>query len=47
MLERAAQAGIGPERILIDCLALTVAADDKAAGVTLKAIHLVRALLVR
>jgi 5-methyltetrahydrofolate--homocysteine methyltransferase len=40
--EHAARAGIGPERILIDCLALTVAADHNAAAVTVKAIQLVR-----
>jgi 5-methyltetrahydrofolate--homocysteine methyltransferase len=42
IVERAAQAGIGPERILIDCLALTVGADHTAAAVTIQAIRLVR-----
>ena len=39
---RAAQIGIGPERILIDCLTLTVGADHQAGAVTLAAIRLVR-----
>ncbi len=42
IVERAAQLGIGPERILIDCLALTVGSDHKAGAVTLAAIRLVR-----
>jgi 5-methyltetrahydrofolate--homocysteine methyltransferase len=42
IVERAAQLGIGPERILIDCLALTVGADHRAGWVTLEAIRLVR-----
>jgi 5-methyltetrahydrofolate--homocysteine methyltransferase len=42
ILERAAQMGIGPERILVDCLALTVGADHRAAITTLDAIRLVR-----
>jgi 5-methyltetrahydrofolate--homocysteine methyltransferase len=42
IVERAAQHGIGPERILIDCLALTVGSDHKAGAITLAAIRLVR-----
>jgi 5-methyltetrahydrofolate--homocysteine methyltransferase len=42
ILEKAGQMGIGPERILIDCLALTVGADHRAAAVTVEAIRLVR-----
>jgi 5-methyltetrahydrofolate--homocysteine methyltransferase len=42
IVERAAQLGIGPERILIDCLTMTVGADHRAGAVTLKAIQLVR-----
>jgi len=42
IVERAAKNGIGPERILIDCLALTVAADHRAGLITLQSIRLVR-----
>jgi len=42
IVERAAKMGIGPERILIDCLALTVGADHRAGLITLQAIRLVR-----
>ncbi|MBM4423769.1 MAG: pterin-binding protein [Chloroflexi bacterium] len=42
IVERAAKLGIGPERILVDCLALTVGADHRAALTTLTAIRLVR-----
>lgn len=42
IVERAGQMGIGPERILIDCLALTVGADHRAGAITLEAIRLVR-----
>lgn len=42
IVERAAGLGIGPERILIDCLTMTVGADHRAGAVTLKAIRLVR-----
>jgi 5-methyltetrahydrofolate--homocysteine methyltransferase len=39
---RAAELGIPQEDILIDCLALTVGADSKAAWTTLEAIRLVK-----
>lgn len=42
IVERAAQLGIDPSRILVDCLTLTVGADYRAAMVTLGAIRLVR-----
>lgn len=42
IVERAGQMGIGPERILVDCLALTVGADHRAGSITLDAIRLVR-----
>jgi 5-methyltetrahydrofolate--homocysteine methyltransferase len=42
IVERAARLGIAKENILIDCLALTVGADSRAAWVTLEAIRLVR-----
>lgn len=42
IVERAGRMGIGPERILIDCLALTVGADHRAGAITLEAIRLVR-----
>jgi 5-methyltetrahydrofolate--homocysteine methyltransferase len=45
IVERAARHGIGPERILIDCLALTVGADHTAGATTLAAIRLVRETL--
>ncbi len=42
IIDRAEQHGIGREDILIDCLALTVGADSKAAWITLEAIRMVR-----
>jgi 5-methyltetrahydrofolate--homocysteine methyltransferase len=42
IVERAAQLGIEASRILVDCLALTVGADHRAAVTTLDAIRLVR-----
>ena len=42
IVERAEMHGIGPEDILIDCLALTVGADSQAGWVTLEAIRMVR-----
>ncbi len=42
---RAQEHGIAPADILIDCLALTVGADSKAACVTLEAMRLVKAEL--
>jgi 5-methyltetrahydrofolate--homocysteine methyltransferase len=42
IVERAAQLGIAASRILVDCLALTVGADARAAVTTLDAIRLVR-----
>jgi len=42
LLGRAAEHGIPPEDILIDCLALTVGADHNAGKVTLDTIRLVR-----
>ena len=42
IIERAEKHGIGPEDILIDCLALTVGADSKAGWITLEAIRLVK-----
>lgn len=42
ILERAARRGVGPERVLIDCLTLTVGADPRAGLVTLESIRLVR-----
>jgi 5-methyltetrahydrofolate--homocysteine methyltransferase len=42
IVERAAAHGIGPEDILVDCLALTVGADSKAAWTTLEAIRMVK-----
>jgi 5-methyltetrahydrofolate--homocysteine methyltransferase len=45
IVERAEALGIPREDVLIDCLALTVGADSRAALVTLEAIHLVRAEL--
>jgi 5-methyltetrahydrofolate--homocysteine methyltransferase len=42
IVARAAQMGLGAERILVDCLTLTVGADHRAAVVTLGAIRLVR-----
>jgi 5-methyltetrahydrofolate--homocysteine methyltransferase len=41
IVDRAAALGIPPEDILIDCLALTVGADSKAALITLGAIEMV------
>ena len=45
IVERAQALGIPREDVLIDCLALTVGADSKAALVTLEAIRLIRAEL--
>lgn len=45
IVARAAELGIPKESILIDCLALTVGADPKAAWVTLEAIRMVQAEL--
>ena len=45
IVERAEAFGIPSEDIIIDCLALTVGADDKAALVTLEAIRGVKAEL--
>ncbi len=42
IIARAGALGIPPEDILIDCLAMTVGADAKAATVTLEAIRLAR-----
>lgn len=42
IIERAAKKGISQERILIDCLALTVGADHRAGLITLQSIRLVR-----
>jgi 5-methyltetrahydrofolate--homocysteine methyltransferase len=42
IVERAARLGIAPERVLIDCLTLTVSADHRAGAVTLQSIRLVR-----
>ena len=45
IVERAEELGIPRENVLIDCLALTVGADTKAALRTLEAIRLVKAEL--
>jgi len=45
IVERAESQGISRENVLIDCLALTVGADSKAAWTTLEAIRLVREAL--
>lgn len=45
IIERAEAFGISREEIIIDCLALTVGADDKAALATLEAIRGVKAEL--
>jgi 5-methyltetrahydrofolate--homocysteine methyltransferase len=42
IVERAEKQGIPRENVLIDCLALTVGADSKAAWVTLEAIRMVK-----
>ena len=42
IIERAAEYGIGPERILVDCLTLTVSAQQNAANDTLAAIRTVK-----
>ena len=42
IVEAAEQAGIGSERILVDCLAMTVSTDQSQAAQTLKAIGLVK-----
>jgi 5-methyltetrahydrofolate--homocysteine methyltransferase len=41
-VQRAEAFGIGRESLLIDCLALTVGADSKAAWTTLEAIRMVK-----
>ncbi|CEP66741.1 Dihydropteroate synthase-like [Moorella glycerini] len=41
ILERAIAFGLRPEDIIIDCLAMTVGADQKAAVITLEAMRLV------
>lgn len=41
IVDRAEKHGIGPEDILIDCLALTVGADSRAGWTTLEAIRMV------
>lgn len=45
IVERAESLGIARDRILIDCLAMTVGADSRAGQITLEAIRLVRAEL--
>ncbi len=45
IVERAESLGISRDRVLIDCLAMTVGADSTAAAVTLEAIRLVKAEL--
>jgi 5-methyltetrahydrofolate--homocysteine methyltransferase len=42
LLRRAADYGLPPEDIIIDCLALTVGADHRAGKVTLDSIQLIR-----
>ena len=42
IIERAGDAGIKPEDIIIDCLALTMGADSKAGWITLEAIRMVK-----
>jgi len=42
IITRAAEYGIGPERILVDCLTLTVSAQQTAAADTLSAIRTVK-----
>ena len=42
IIKRAAEYGIGPERILVDCLTLTVSAQQNAANDTLAAIRTVK-----
>lgn len=42
IVDRAQKHGIGPEDILIDCLALTVGADSKAGWTTLETIRMVK-----
>ncbi len=42
IVNRAEKHGIGPEDILIDCLALTVGADSKAGWITLEAIRMIK-----
>ena len=42
IIKRAGAHGIGPENILIDCLALTVGADSKAGWITLETIRMVK-----
>lgn len=45
IVDRAERYGIPPERVVIDCLALTVGADQRAAWVALESIRLVAAEL--
>ncbi len=45
IVERAQSLGIGPEDLVIDCLALTCSSDPNAALVTLEAMRMVRAEL--
>ena len=42
ILERAAKMGIPSEDVVIDCLVMTVGADDQAAAITLRTIEMVR-----
>lgn len=42
IIGRAAEYGLAPEDVLVDCLALTIGADSKAAWVTLETIRLVK-----
>ena len=42
IIKKAAEYGIGPERILVDCLTLTVSAQQNAANDTLAAIRIVK-----
>ena len=40
--QRASALGIGPEDLLVDCLALTCSSDQTAPGITLEAMRMVR-----
>ena len=42
IISRAVEYGLAPEDVLVDCLALTIGADSKAAWVTLETIRLVK-----
>jgi 5-methyltetrahydrofolate--homocysteine methyltransferase len=42
ILRRAAEFGIPPEDVLIDCLAMTVGADSQAGQITLDSIRLIK-----